>query len=70
VLAVIADGHPRGQQLEAELGLLHLLLHQLPAAAGAAERPATGALRHAGLVAQWLALALGKLVEEAPQVGL
>ena len=63
MLAVIADRHPRGQQLEAELGLLQLLLHQLPAAAEAAERSAVGA----GLVAQWLTLALGKLVEDAPQ---
>ena len=67
VLAVITDRHPRGQRLAADLGLLPLVRAQLPHAAAAAaghgpEAPA------AGLLAQWLALALGKLVEDAPDV--
>lgn len=67
LLAVIADRHPRGQRLAADLGLLPLIRAQLPhAAAAAAGRGADAPA--AGLLAQWLALALGKLVEDAPEV--
>jgi HEAT repeats len=68
VLAVISDRHPRGQRLVADLGMLPLIRAQLPhvAAIAAGRGPETHA---AGLLAQWLALALGKMVEDAPDVG-
>jgi hypothetical protein len=67
VLAVISDRHPRGQRLVADLGMLPLIRAQLPhvAAIAAGRGPEAQA---AGLLAQWLALALGKLVEDAPDV--
>jgi len=67
VLAVISDRHPRGQRLAADLGLLPLIRAQLPHAAAEAAGRGHDAPA-AGLLAQWLALALGKLVEDAPDV--
>lgn len=67
VLAVISDRHPRGQRLAADLGLLPLIRAQLPHATAAAAGRGHDAPA-AGLLAQWLALALGKLVEDAPDV--
>lgn len=69
VLAVISDRHPRGQRLVADLGTLPLIRAQLPhvAAIAAGRGPEAQA---AGLLAQWLALALGKLVEDAPDVSI
>lgn len=70
MLAVIADKHPRGQQLQRELGVLHLVLQQLPAAAAAAEGPASSDASSAALQAQWLAHTVAKLVEDSPLVCL
>lgn len=67
MLAVIADRHPRGQRLVADLGMLPLIRAQLPHVAAIAAGRCPEA-HSAGLLAQWLALALGKLVEDAPDV--
>jgi hypothetical protein len=68
VLAMIADKHPRGQQLEMDLGVLPLVLQQLPAAAKAAEGPPSSDASAAALQAQWLAHCVAKLVEDSPVV--
>ena len=65
MLAVIADRHPRGQRLVADLGMLPLIRAQLPHVSAVAAGRSSEA-QAAGVLAQWLALALGKLVEDAP----
>lgn len=67
VLAVICDGHPRGQLLCAHAQLLPVATQQLRAARVAAEtadpeRPA------AVLLLKWLCLCIGKLCEDMPEV--
>ncbi|KAK9819637.1 hypothetical protein WJX72_000593 [[Myrmecia] bisecta] len=62
VLAVICDGHVRGQQLCAASDLLHTCLNLLLANAAAMS---TGA---SPLLIKWLCLCIGKLCENMPQV--
>ena len=67
VLAVICDGHPRGQALCADAQLLAVALAHLQGARAAAAAP--GPSRPAAtLLLKWLCLAIGKLCEDMPEV--
>lgn len=67
VLAVICDGHPRGQLLCAHASLLPVATQQLRIARAAAEAP--GPTRAtANLLLKWLCLCIGKLCEDMPEV--
>ncbi len=67
VLAVICDGHPRGQALCADAQLLAVALAHLQGARAAAAVP--GPSRPAAtLLLKWLCLAIGKLCEDMPEV--
>ena len=67
VLAVICDGHPRGQALCADAQLLAVALAHLQGARAAAAAP--GPSRSAAtLLLKWLCLAIGKLCEDMPEV--
>ena len=67
VLAVICDGHPRGQALCADAQLLAVALAHLRGARAAAAAP--GPSRSAAtLLLKWLCLAIGKLCEDMPEV--
>lgn len=64
VLAVICDGHPRGQSLAAGAGLLGVCLthlrHSMASLSGGAPGPI--------LLIKWLCLCLGKLCQDMPEV--
>ena len=68
VLAVICDGHPRGQLLCAQSGLLGTLLRLL---ASPAYSPLHGMRElgsDSGLLVKWLCLCLGNLCQDMPEV--
>ncbi|GAB4817626.1 hypothetical protein N2152v2_004672 [Parachlorella kessleri] len=72
VLAAICSGHPKGQLLCAQAGLMQVCLSQLPATLVALrtaqqEGFAAGA-RSMGQLVKWLLLCLGKLWEDVPPV--
>jgi regulator-associated protein of mTOR len=82
VLATVCDGHPRGQALCFQANLLGSLLRwlqvllpglaaleaqQTGGAAGAGAADAPGVARGAVLLVKWCCLALGRLVEDAPE---
>ncbi|KAL0035168.1 hypothetical protein WJX79_004418 [Trebouxia sp. C0005] len=64
VLAVICDGHPRGQSLAAGAGLLGVCLSHLRHSMASLSGGASGAL----LLIKWLCLCLGKLCQDMPEV--
>ncbi|DBA97523.1 hypothetical protein WJX77_009223 [Trebouxia sp. C0004] len=64
VLAVICDGHPRGQSLAAGAGLLGVCLTHLRHSMAGLSGGASGAL----LLIKWLCLCLGKLCQDMPEV--
>ncbi|BBN00072.1 regulatory associated protein of mTOR [Marchantia polymorpha subsp. ruderalis] len=60
VLAVIADGHPRGQSACIQAGLINICLVHIQTVPGAESQPEP-------LLLQWLCLCLGKLWDGAPE---
>lgn len=83
VLATVCDGHPRGQALCFQANLLGSLIRWLQllipglaaieaqqaaaAAGGSSGGVAPGVPRGASLLVKWCCLALGRLVEDAPE---
>jgi regulator-associated protein of mTOR len=83
VLATVCDGHPRGQALCYQANLLGSLLRWLQlllpglaaleaqqaaaAASGGMAGVGPGVSRGAALLVKWCCLALGRLVEDAPE---
>ena len=68
VLAVICDGHPRGQTLAAGAGLLSVCLsHLRHSMAGLKSQPRQAAASPLLLI-KWLCLCLGKLCQDMPEV--
>lgn len=68
VLAVICDGHPRGQSLAAGAGLLSVCLsHLRHSMAGLKSQPSQAAASPLLLI-KWLCLCLGKLCQDMPEV--
>ncbi|XP_047316415.1 regulatory-associated protein of TOR 1 isoform X2 [Impatiens glandulifera] len=61
VLAVIVDGHRRGQEACIEAGLLHVCLKHLQSSSGVSSQSET---QTEPLFLQWLCLCLGKLWED------
>jgi regulator-associated protein of mTOR len=71
VLAAICNGHPKGQLLCAQSGLLQVCSAQLPGALtamAAAEQSDPAAARAMALLVKWLVLCVGKLCEDMPEV--
>lgn len=71
VLAAICNGHPKGQLLCAQSGLLQVCISQLPgtlAALAAAEQEDPAKARTLALLVKWLVLCAGKLCEDMPEV--
>ena len=71
VLAAICNGHPKGQLLCAQSGLLQVCISQLPgtlAALAAAEQEDHAKARTLALLVKWLVLCAGKLCEDMPEV--
>ena len=68
VLAVICDGHPRGQSLCAGAGLLGVCLSHLRHSMASLNpgAPGPGPL----MLIKWLCLCLGKLCQDMPEVRL
>lgn len=64
VLAVICDGHPRGQSLCAGAGLLGVCLSHLRQSVASLHTNSARPL----LLIKWLCLCLGKLCEDMPEV--
>ncbi|KAL3149110.1 hypothetical protein ABBQ32_001950 [Trebouxia sp. C0010 RCD-2024] len=64
VLAVICDGHPRGQSLAAGAGLLGVCLTHLRHSLASLTAGEAGPL----LLIKWLCLCLGKLCQDMPEV--
>lgn len=64
VLAVICDGHPRGQSLAAGAGLLGVCLTHLRHSMASLTAGDQGPL----LLIKWLCLCLGKLSQDMPEV--
>lgn len=64
VLAVICDGHPRGQSLAAGAGLLGVCLTHLRHSLASLTAGDRGPL----LLIKWLCLCLGKLSQDMPEV--
>lgn len=64
VLAVICDGHPRGQSLAAGAGLLGVCLTHLRHSLASLSAGDAGPL----LLIKWLCLCLGKLCQDMPEV--
>lgn len=64
VLAVICDGHPRGQTLCAGAGLLGVCLNHLRQSMASLHKGSAKPL----LLIKWLCLCLGKLCEDMPEV--
>lgn len=63
VLAVVCDGHPKGQALCAAANLLSSILRWLRVLL-----PVLGSMGGSALLAKWLCLCLGKLADDMPDV--
>ena len=69
VLSVICDGHPRGQLLCTQAGLLSTLLRLLAAPGNTPLQGQRGfPSPDAGLLVKWLCICLGKLTQDMPEV--
>lgn len=71
VLAAICKGHPKGQILCAQSGLLQVCANQLPAALAtmsASEHSDPAGARGMAFLVKWLILCMGQLCEDMPEI--